>query len=426
MIRSLIFAAILLLIGGHSPLLGQTTAGNSSPAYTDPHLHTVQFYTEGWEFSLPVLEMGSSRRIILSFDELSGTTRSYRYSITHCNADWTPSRLALPEFLEGFPENSLNDYATSVNTTIPYVNYRLVLPNDEVGFKVSGNYLLKIWEEGHREQPVLIRPFFLSERVALIAGAAQKATFEGFNGESQQLSFSLNFPELPLSDPLNEIYTVVMQNGRWDNRMAGMHPTFIRQNQLIYETTDHPWKAGNEFRNFDAKNLQVNGVGVKSIEFRDPYYHLYLEKDYSLQKEVYLTKKDLNGQYLVKNDRAANADLESDYVFVHFTLQPPDKVTNDQIYLFGALTGWQCADINRMKYEPSTGIYEGVLLLKQGFYDYQYVLQKGDGTIDAGFLEGSHVLTENDYRIFVYYKGFGSRYDRLIGYRSINSVARER
>ena len=31
-----------------------------------------------------------------------------------------------------------------------------------------------------------------------------------------------------------------------------------------------------------------------------------------------------------------------------------------------------------MYFNPSLGIYEGVILLKQGFYNYKYVLKNGE------------------------------------------------
>ena len=216
-----------------------------------------------------------------------------------------------------------------------------------------------------------------------------------------------------------------MQNSRVDNIHSRLKPTYIRQNQLVYEDNLNVFNGGNEYRNFNAKNLQTNGMGVQSIEYRDPYYHLFLERDQSFGKEFYRSREDLNGKYLIKNDRASDSDLESDYVVVHFSLSPPDKVTNDLIYVFGALSDWQCSPVNQMTYNPETKLYESSMLLKQGFYDYQYaIFDKEKKSAEPAFLEGSHVETENDYQIFVYYRGFSARYDRLIGYRVVNSVKR--
>jgi hypothetical protein len=371
------------------------------------------------------MELGRSQKLIFNFDELSRNPRNFYYTLLHCDADWNPSRLAPSEYMQGFSDNPVNDYAFSVNTTIPFVNYRLVLPNDDVRILVSGNYLLKIWEDNRKDEPVLVRPFFVTEKEVEIEGEIRPATFEGYRGESQQVAFSVNYPKFPLTDPLNEIKTVVIQNSSRDNQLTRLKPTFIRQYQLVYEDKTNLFKGGNEYRNFNAKNIQTNGMGVRSVEYRDPYFHLFLEKDFARGKEIYRAWDDLNGNYLVKNDRASDSDLESDYVWVHFSLSPPDQVTDDRIYVFGGLSDWQCSPVNQMKYNPGTKLYEAALLLKQGFYDYQYVLYDQDKkSVDASFFEGSHIETENDYHFFVFYRGFSSRYDRLIGYRSINSINR--
>ncbi len=413
------------MISGFSFLKGQPVKPGEYKSYNAPEIHTVLFFPEGWEFSLPVLELGSSQRLICKFDLFSRDPRNFRYTIVHCDADWNPSRLVTSEYLEGFADNAVTDYDYSINTTVPYINYKLILPNENITIKLSGNYLLKVWEEGKKDEPVLIKPFYVTEKQVEITGEVQKATYEGYNGASQQVAFAVGHSRFPISDPLNEIRTVVMQNSRIDTRLFQLKPTYIRQNQLVFEDKKNLFKGGNEFRNFNAKNLQTNGMGIRAIEFRDPYYFLFLETDQSRRKESYLTRNDLNGSFLVKNDRVTDSDLESDYIYVHFSLSPPDLVTNDQIYIFGALTDWQCLPGNRMVYQADTKMYEADLLLKQGFYDYQYVvLNKDTNAIDVTFLEGSHVETENNYQIFVYYRGFSSRYDRLIGYRMLNSINR--
>ena len=403
----------------------QQNRSDEDLCFTGKEIHTVLFFTEGWEFSLPVLQLGSTQHLVCKFDQLSKETRNYHYTITQCDVQWNPSRLVTSEYMEGFQENPVNDYAFSINTTIPYVNYRIILPNDQVKIILSGNYLLKVWEDGNKEKPVLIRPFYVTESLAELSGEVQKASFEGYNGPSQQIAFAVNYQKLNVTDPLNEIKTVVMQNGRRDNQLFLTKPTFIRQNQLLYEEKNNLFKGGNEFRNFNAKNLQTNGMGVRAIEYQDPYFHLFLEKDLSARAESYSSRGDLNGNFLVKNDRANDSDLESDYIYAHFALQPPDLETNDLIYVFGALTDWKCLPANQMIFRPDTKLYEATLLLKQGFYDYQYALVNTEKkSIDATFLEGSHVQTENDYHLFVYYRGFSSRYDRLIGYKVVNSVKR--
>ncbi len=390
------------------------------------NIRTVQFFRKGWEFSQPVLEFGTDQQLILKFDELSEGTSNFYYTITHCDSEWYPSRLVLQEYIEGFMENPVNDYAASVNTTVKYTNYQLVLPNEQVHMLLSGNYLLSVFEEGNRDVPVLTRRFYVLEPLAGIGGEVKKSTFEGYRGRDQEINFSVDYSHIGITDPITEVKVVLMQNSRSDNCLRNFKPSLMRNNQLVYDLVGaNVFPGGNEFRNFDTKDIRINGLGVLKTEYVDPNYQVTLRADQMRRGNDYLTENDMNGRYLVKNNRANDPDLESDYIFVHFSLQMAEPLAGGNIYVFGGLSDWQCLPANKMTWNFDLKRYEASILIKQGFYDYQYVyIPIGDSRIDNTLLEGSHVETENDYQLFVYYHGFSSRYDRLIGYQSINSVKR--
>ena len=61
------------------------------------NIRTVQFFRKGWEFSNPVIDLGSDQQLLLKFDELSEGTTNFSYTITHCDVDWYPSRLVQAE-----------------------------------------------------------------------------------------------------------------------------------------------------------------------------------------------------------------------------------------------------------------------------------------------------------------------------------------
>ena len=390
------------------------------------NIHTVQFFRKGWEFSLPVIELGSDQQLLLKFDELTDETTNFSYTITHCGADWYPSRLVEAEYLEGFIENPVNDYAASANTTVRYTNYQLLLPNEQARFLISGNYLLTVFEEGKRDIPVLTRRFYVVEPITEIRGEVKKSTFEGFRGRDQEIDFTVDHSHISILDPRTEVKVVLMQNAREDNCLTNLKPLFVKDNQLIYDLSrENVFPGGNEFRNFDTKDLRINGLGVAKIEFSDPFFQVTLRTDQMRKAGDYLTEEDLNGRYLVKNNRANDSDLESDYILALFSLKMAEPLSGGNIYVFGALSDWQCLPANKMQWNYDLKQYEASLKIKQGFYDYQYVyIQNGDTRIDNTLLEGSHVETENDYQLFVYFHNFSSRYDKLIGYRTINSVKR--
>jgi len=391
------------------------------------NIRSVQFFREGWDFSQPVIELGNNaQRLQLKFDEIADGVSNFVYTITYCDAEWYPSRLLQTEYMEGFIENPINDYASSINTTIKYTNYLLTLPNDQVRLLVSGNYLLSVFDESNRDKPVLTRRFYVVEPLTSINGEVKNSTFEGYKGKDQEIDFSVDYSRLSIQDPRTEIKVVMMQNSRTDNCIKNLKPLFVRDNQLSYDLSrENVFPGGNEFRNFDTKNLRINGFGVANIEYIDPMYRITLQTDQVRNERDFHSEGDLNGRYLIKNDRVTDSDLESDYMKVRFSLAMTEPLLTGDVYVFGGLSDWNCTPSNKMKWNSETKHYDADLVLKQGFYDYEYaVVAKDSNTIDTVLLEGSYVETENDYQLFIYYHGFSSRYDKLIGYRTINSVKR--
>jgi hypothetical protein len=135
--------------------------------------------------------------------------------------------------------------------------------------------------------------------------------------------------------------------------------------------------------------------------------------------------KEINGKFTIESqDREVrDPDTECDYTFVHFSLPLESPLLGGSVNVFGALTGWNANKSNEMTWNFETGAYELSLLLKQGYYNYIYVyVPKGDLVADHTNIEGSFWEAENDYQIFVYFRDFSGRYDRLVGYRILNSI----
>ena len=93
------------------------------------------------------------------------------------------------------------------------------------------------------------------------------------------------------------------------------------------------------------------------------------------------------------------------------------------MYVSGALNNWAFNEENIMTYDPDKAEYQCTMLLKQGWYNYEYIFIKdGDQTGEPSLFEGNHYETENDYLILVYYRSVKERYDRLIGSALVNSI----
>jgi hypothetical protein len=93
------------------------------------------------------------------------------------------------------------------------------------------------------------------------------------------------------------------------------------------------------------------------------------------------------------------------------------------VFIAGGLTNWTYSAMNKMAYNYDSKSYEQTLLLKQGFYNYLYhFVPKGSSVGLTQPIEGSFSQTENDYLIFVYYRGTSDRHDRLVGFLHFNSL----
>jgi len=387
-------------------------------------IKSVQLFRVGNELSNPILELGSDAKLVLKFDELGEDAKNYSYTIIHCDANWNESYIRQGEYLSGFPDNPVNDYAMSFNTTVKFVNYQVQIPNDNCAPKYSGNYALVVFGENNREDLVLIQRFYVVEPMVRIEGLVKKATFDPFNGDNQEVDFKIYNEKLNLLNPREDIQVVLMQNRRWDNAILNLKPNFIGDNVLDYNyDKENVFPGGNEFRYFDIRTNRHNGENVQDIKFFRPVYHVTLLPDAVRSNKKYFSYKEMNGNFVVESqDRVTDFDTECDYVFVHFYLAMPSQLVGGSVNVFGALTGWNANKTNEMKWNFEHAGYELTMMLKQGYYNYQYVyVPEGSKKADSANLEGSHFETENDYEIFAYYHDLASRYDRLVGFVTINS-----
>lgn len=335
--------------------LNSRASENADPFYYEntvysEEIKSVQLYREGNELSNPVIELGSDAKLVLKFDELAEDAKNYSYTIIHCDASWNESYVQQSEYVSGFADNPLTDFAMSFNTTVKFVNYQLRIPNDECTPRYSGNYALLIFEDNNRENLVLIQRFYIVEPLVRIEGLVKKATFDPFNGENQEVDFKIVNDQLNLLNPREDIKVVLMQNRRSDNAIVDLKPNFIRDNVLDYDySKENIFPGGNEFRYFDIRTKRYNGENVDNIKFIRPYYHVTLRPDAVRGNKKYSGYKDMNGNFVIESqDRVTDFDTECDYMFVHFYLPIESRLVGGSVNVFGALTGWNANKTNEI------------------------------------------------------------------------------
>jgi hypothetical protein len=232
---------------------------------------------------------------------------------------------------------------------------------------------------------------------------------------NQQVNFTINHSDVTILNPMMDVHVNMRQNHRWDNFVTDLKPSFIREieKELEYHYFDENqmFKGGNEFRFFDLRSLIGPGRNVNRVDRKSKPYEVYINRDKSRRGEVYAQYDEMNGNYLIENYDFRDPAY-TNYAWVNFELST--RPVEGEVYVQGAFTNWHLNRENRMAYDTAAQSYKARILMKQGWYDYQYYVKSQK--IPFYYFEGSYFQTENVYEIFVYYRPLKPRADLLIGY----------
>ena len=367
----------------------------------------------------PVLMMSGEDPLIVNFDYIDYDVHYLRYSVTHCNADWQPSQLLESEYVSGFNYADIDDYAPSEATYVHYYNYQFMLPNDNMEFLVSGNYLLTVYEQDDPDKLLFQTRFSVCEGTVSVFPQVTSRTDIEYNNRFQQVSFDIRYKPNQIRDPYSEFICTVSQNSRDDNAVMVNRPTMVGVDHVTYEHNRNLiFAAGNEFRRFETVNAHTINMGVQTIRYYEPLYHATLRVDEPRNEVQYLYDQTQFGRFTIRNAEAFGENtLQADYIITHFTLDTYGKLNGGNVWLYGEFLNGYPASQAIMKYDAANGVYTADILLKQGAYNYMY-LWVPDGTTvgQTSRIEGDHYETVNEYLVKVYDRPMGERYDHFIGY----------
>ncbi|MFM2395266.1 MAG: hypothetical protein RLZZ546_3249, partial [Bacteroidota bacterium] len=423
----------------------------------DSEIKSIQLNVNGIIQSIPVLRLNSSDIMTLEFDEVgSETDNEFYYKIIHCDKTWQPSSIQPIEYIDGFEEERIRDWQLSIDTKLEFVHYWQTIPSRDTKIKISGNYILLVYNKNNENSPLFTRRFIVSEDLVYANARWNRPTDTEFIRFKQQLFLEFTTKNLRLLNGMRDVKVDIIQNGDWKNAMTNVAPRNLNNGLFSFDSYGliNFWGT-NEYRSFDTRTLRGRGIGVRKIENFIDGYDVYLYQNRLKENSVYSFTFDFNGKFYIDNidlfDRilfdqstatanqlgsfrnsfayfdetnkdwqAKEKEIRSDYANIIFTLET-DKLDRD-VYVYGSFTDFQLKPEYKMKYDDKRGMYVSEALLKQGYYDYLFAQPSKDGRPDFRITEGTWQDTENEYKIIVYLSEFGARYDRVIGVVNRNSI----
>lgn len=383
------------------------------------YIKTINFKGNTPETQLPILKLGEY--VVLEFDALNGNEEDYYYKIDHYNYDWTPSVLMKSEFMDGFDNQRIRNYENSFNTYQIYSHYQLTIPNEQTRrLKVSGNYLLSIFN--NYDEIVFSRKFMVYEDQAAVGVAIKRSRDVQFIKEKQRVEIIVTSKNTPLNNPTQTIKALIVQNNNLNTAISNLKPQYTLGNQLIYKyDTETSFLGGNEYLFFENKDVRAANTGIRAIDLQD-LYHNYLFTNAERASKPYTYNPDINGNYVITVLDGENPSIEADYVWMHFSLIPTEALKSKNIHVYGNFNNYVIDDSTKLLYDIQNQVFRNAILLKQGFYNYKYVVVNKDGSLNEGAISGNFYQTENNYKVIVYYRDLGARYDKIIGVGEGNSV----
>jgi hypothetical protein len=416
MLKSFLFVAGAILFSFNCAI-GQEQQ-EIAPPY---NIKTISFVQNN-QNSVPIFQLGTGFQ--LQFDDLFGNEADYYYEITHCDYNWIPSAIPKIEYMQGLDNQRIQDYSNSFNCLQIYSHYNLAIPNQFTQqLKVSGNYIVSVLNDA--KEVVFSRKFILYEELANVPIQVKRARTINKLEYKQNIEFSINSTTINFKNPLQNIKTVILQNGKFKNAIKNTIPQYTIGNELIYKyDTETQFWAGNEFLYFENKDIRITANNIAQVDRNSEIYSIHLFPNNARANAPYSFTQDINGNYVVLNSRADNSKIEADYAWVYFTLSAPSFRLNKDIYVTGMFNNYSLTPEYKMDYNAKDGIYEKAILIKQGFTNYEYTIADSIGNVDyENTIDGNFYQTENDYTVLVYYRENIDRYDRAIGKGKASSLS---
>lgn len=378
-------------------------------------VRTIQLYPAQDERSLPVTTLNEGPPLTLEFDLMADEGRSLTVRFIHYDRNWRRD-LSPNQALESYTDDALVEYQSSRGTQVDYTHYTYQFPNDDIQFRVSGNYVLQVTERGLRDSVLFEQPFFVTEGEGTLETGAERIPIPGQQQPSVRPLARFTPPQRLQGNPFG-YSACFLRNGRFDDLRCEGRPLLSSQPRLQFEVDRRRAFAPipSDYA-LDLGNLRVSPQIERTDRTVSPY-RVLLEPDYARFSGGTIDAF-LNGQIVVREAVEGRLDpaLTAEYVRTTFAYVPPDEQPlPGGLTVAGSFSGMNPARGTAMDWRSGRGRYEGEVLLKQGRYQYFY--EPGTPALKEELRRMQSIRRQSTYTTFLYYEDLSEGTDRLLQVR---------
>jgi hypothetical protein len=383
------------------------------PAQKTPHadFRSIQLYSGSNPTTAPIIRLGSGETLHLSFDHLSAENDMFTVRAEHRDADWSESSLFEGFYMTGQLYDYISDPVQSIAVAPNYMHYSYSFPNRIFSFEISGNYLLHV-DDYRTGERIFSIPFMIYEDT----GAVSTTIEELFGLDSHhflhhQLFATYIQPDFVMM-PDQDISIYFVQNQFWGRSLQATVTDMSEPDRIrLHIPREEAFPGTYEFR--PLRMQDIDNLPVEFIEVR---------KD--TEPPTLIRDRDVINFGVNPSIRASNRQgnpesvRDSRYGRVIFVLDRPEHLhAGNTIYITGPFVNWSVDERNRMQYDKETDQYTASVLVKEGIYDYKYVIVE-DGRLDDLRLDDSFADSRQEYHTLIYYRDLQLNADRMLNFRS--------
>ncbi|MDG1753433.1 MAG: DUF5103 domain-containing protein [Rhodothermales bacterium] len=376
----------------------------------DSIVKTIQLHAGESETALPVLQLGRGLPLRLSFDLMEDRGRPLSIYFYHADREWKRD-LTPGEFMDIFHRDEIRDYQPSFGTVTPYTHFEYAFPNSSIDFKLSGNYYLRVTEQGMEDEPLFERPFFVAEQSIPVEMRLDNVMIPGRRASSVQPFIRFN-PE-SISSNSFDFTACFQQNSLIELVKCSDRPALdVAPDVAFYLDPSDAFAPAASMYFLDLTNMRPGGTLERTSQSTVPW-SVTMAPDLATLPGSGLSPF-LNGRSVVRSSvrTVVEPDFRAEYVQTRFRFVPPNgRPVAGRVAVIGSFSNWQYSPDLELSWNSEENWFEGDVLVKQGHHEYSFIAD--DPSISRAMSLGLPQY-RSMYTSFIYYDDIRRQTDRLV------------